>query len=155
MACGYSGARGRARSSVDPDRKARLHVYTFAGPTPGNAGFAARFQSSLTIVERCRYENPFDFVPHVWEPDEIREIPELYGNQLAFLKVPAALVAASVKIFGYEHEVTAQPGAWSDVAQRNFLQRAGVEHLDGYLKQFKIYDERSLNTLMLFAPIAR
>ena len=30
----------------DPDRKAKLQVYTFAGPTPGNAGFAHRYKSS-------------------------------------------------------------------------------------------------------------
>ena len=139
----------------DPDRKARLHVYTFAGPTPGNAAFTARFQSAPTIVERYRSANPFDIVPHVWNPTEIKEISGLYRDQLMFLKVPADVVAASVKIFGYEHEGAAQQGDWPDVMQPNFLERAAVEHLDGYLKQFKIYDERNMNTLALFAPVAR
>jgi len=138
-------------SQWDAAGKAKLHVYTFAGPTPGNDKFAARFQSSG--IDTYRFANTYDVVPHVWQPDEMREISALYGDQLTALKGPIDAWAAALESYHYQHEVIAQPRTWNEQAQSNFLQRAAAEHLDGYLKAFGLYDSNNFNILTLFAPI--
>jgi hypothetical protein len=137
----------------DPADKAKIHACTFAGPTPGNAGFANRYQAARKITERMRIENPYDVVPHVWDPIEMRTIPGLYGNQLTWSSLMVNSLANAVAQYHHQHEITAPPWTGADVPQANFLQRIAVEHLDGYLKTFGIYDAESLNTLKLFAPI--
>ena len=135
----------------DPDTKARLHLYSFAAPTPGNAGFADRFQHK--IADSYRLANPYDIVPHVWDPSEVRLIPDLYGNQLKLLAVPAIALATALEVPAYRHEVPSVPWTSAAVAQSNPLQRAGIEHLDSYLKKLGLYDDRTLSTLALYAPI--
>jgi Lipase (class 3) len=146
----------QGRAVVDPaqwdlESKAILHLYSFAAPTAGNAGFADRFKQRIS--DAYRLANPYDIVPHAWDPNEVREIPDLYGDQLQALKLPANALALALQVVAYQHEV---PGAlWlgTGVAQSNFLQRAGVEHLDSYLRELGLYDDGSLSTLALFAPI--
>jgi hypothetical protein len=135
----------------DPGSKAKLHVYTFAAPTPGNAGFAARFKQR--IADAYRLENTYDIVPHVWSPSEVKEIPDLYGDQLTALKIPADALALALQVPAYQHETEPAPWTGADVPQSNFLQRAAVEHLDSYLKKFALYDASTLSILALFAPI--
>lgn len=135
----------------DATGKAELHVYTFAGPTPGNDKFAGRYLTSG--IDECRFENKYDIVPHVWDPAEMRQISGLYDDQLAALKGPIDAWAAALESSHYRHEVTDQPRVWKKTPQSNFLQRATVEHLDGYLKAFGLYDPNSFNILTLFAPI--
>jgi hypothetical protein len=136
----------------DPGSKANLHVYSFSAPTPGNAGFAARF--NRRIASAYRLENTYDIVPHVWNPNEVREIPDLYGDQLTSLRIPADALALTLQLPAYQHEVPSMPWTGAAVPQSNFLQRAGVEHLDSYLKEFGLYDADTLSILALFAPIA-
>jgi hypothetical protein len=69
----------------DPDSRARLQVDTFAAPTPGNGGFANQFQQKINGAYRLA--NPQDIVPHVWDSVEIRQIPDLYENQLHDLRI--------------------------------------------------------------------
>jgi hypothetical protein len=137
----------------DPASKARLHVSTFAAPTPGNAYFAERYQSAPAIVERYRLANTYDIVPHVWEPDEVRKISGLYRDQLTSLEIPLGLLADALEIVAYQHEFGAPIWTGPDQPQANFLQRAAVEHLDGYLKLLGLYDAATMSTLALFAPI--
>ena len=140
-----------ASEQWDPGNRATLHLYTFAGPTPGNAQFAARFQQKITDAHR--FENPYDLVPHVWEPGEIREIPDLYGDQLWFLRPAADTLARFLQRPAYTHEVP--PGPWKSLTEAplNTMQRIAFEHLDAYLKEFGIYDDNTLSLLALFAPI--
>ncbi len=135
----------------DPSSRANLHLYSFSAPTPGNAGFAARFKQR--IADAYRLENPYDIVPHVWDPSEVREVPDLYGDQLTALRIPADLLAAALRVTGYQHEVPAAPWTGAAVPQSNFLQRAAIEHLDSYLKKFGLYDASTLSIVALFAPI--
>jgi Lipase (class 3) len=139
------------RDQWDPITNAKVHLYSFAAPTAGNAGFASRFTRKITSAYRLA--NPYDLVPHVWNPDDVREIPTLYGSQLNALRLPADALALALQITAYQHEVSSARWTGPSVAQSNFLQRAGVEHLDSYLKQFGLYDVQTLSTLALFAPV--
>lgn len=147
--------KGAAISSPeqwDSGSKANLCVYSFAAPTPGNACFATRFRQKITGCSR--FENPYDIVPHVWDPDEVRKISGLYGDQLSALRIPAEALALALQVPAYQHEVQSKPWAGAAVPQSNFLKRAAVEHLDSYLKEFGLYDASTLSILALFAPIS-
>jgi hypothetical protein len=135
----------------DPGSKAKLRLYSFAAPTAGNAGFAARFKRKITDYHR--FANPYDLVPHVWDPNQVRQIPGLYGDQLTALRIPAELLAVALQVPAYQHEVPPEPWTGPAVPQSNFLKRAAVEHLDSYLKKLGIYDADTLSILALFAPI--
>ncbi len=116
----------------DPASKARLHVSTFAAPTPGNAYFCR----ALPIRARDRpsvigLRIPTTSFRHVWAPDEVRKISGLYRDQLTSLEIPLGLLADALEIVGYQHEIGAPIWTGPDEPQANFLQRAAVEHLDG------------------------
>jgi Lipase (class 3) len=146
--------QGKTISSLeqwDPGSKANLRFYSFSAPTPGNAGFAARFKRKIT--DYYRLENPYDIVPHVWDPNEVRKIPDLYGDQLMALRIPADALALALQVPAYQHEAPSEPWTGTAVPQSNFLKRAAVEHLDSYLKTFGLYDASTLSILALFAPI--
>jgi len=94
-----------------------------------------------------------DIFPDVWDPSEVRLIPDLYDDQLKLLTVPAIALAAALEVLAYCHEVPCVPWTGVAVPQSNPLQRAGIEHLDSYLKKLGLYDDRTLSTLALYAPI--
>ena len=59
------GAVGNVEDRWDPDSKAEVSAYSFAGPTAGNAAFAQL--SDQTIGARCRrVVNAHDIVPQAW-----------------------------------------------------------------------------------------
>lgn len=65
------------RSQWDPEGKADLQVYTLAGPTAGNADFAAYYNSVLGS-STLRMWNPFDIVPLAWNHESMGKIADLY-----------------------------------------------------------------------------
>jgi len=155
LALWLADTRSAPPEQWDPDNKANLHVCSFAAPTAGNAGFASHFQSQILRANVYRLANPYDIVPHAWDPDEIRQIPDLYDGQLRALKIPADVLARALIRSGYQHEAPTVGWNGTAVVQANCLKRAGVEHLDFYLKELGIYDEHTMSTLALFAPISK
>jgi hypothetical protein len=138
-----------ASDQWDPGCIATLQVLTFAGPTAGNSGFANRFVGKFAGAYRLF--NPHDIVPHAWDPAELRLIPDLYGEQLASLQVPAWAVAEFVEGYGYQHEVAAQP--WSLPLEPDTLPaHVAYNHLDAYLTELGIPDP-GLRFLEVFKPI--
>lgn len=61
----------------DPDGKAVLAVYAYAGATAGNADFAAYSDSRIGSVTH-RIHNPYDIVPMAWNLSTLEALPELY-----------------------------------------------------------------------------
>ncbi len=65
----------------DPHMHAEISVYAYAGPSPGDADFAAyiekRFGPSMH-----RIFNPMDVVPHAWDVDDLSELKALYTPDL-------------------------------------------------------------------------
>jgi hypothetical protein len=62
----------------DPSGGATIRCHSFAGPTAGNAAFAAR--SNAKIGSACaRIMNTNDIVPHAWAIDDVAAIPGLWS----------------------------------------------------------------------------
>ena len=71
----------------DPDGKAAVICHAFAGPTPGNAGFAQLYDWILGDAGH-RYANRVDVAPHAWAIDDesggldLTTIERLYGGAI-------------------------------------------------------------------------
>jgi hypothetical protein len=65
------------QSTWDPQGKAVISVYPLAGPTPGNAAFAAYYSSALGATTN-RLWNPFDVVPLAWNHESMGKMADLY-----------------------------------------------------------------------------
>jgi len=133
----------------DAGRGARVHCYGFAGPTPGNAAFAQRFEGALGATHH-HVRNMHDIVTHAWQPDELRQIPALYGSRTALFKPVIDTIVAATEPLGYRH---VQPGvraiAGPLVASRSFVQEFIHQHLDAYLHELGL-DAHGIDALRLF-----
>jgi Lipase (class 3) len=135
----------------DPSTKARIKVWSFVAPTPGNAGFAGHFAQKLP--DAYRLANPYDLVTHAWNADEFEQVPTLYGEQSSELQQIVKSLEGRLRESDYQHEIRSAQWTGAPLPQSGLLQRAAIEHLDAYLRVLGIYDERNLNILSLFAPI--
>jgi len=134
----------------DPQSKAILQSYSFAGPTPGNAGFARRFISKFPNAYRLA--NPRDIVSHAWDPAEVRQIPGLYDAQLEILTIPAQALAILLEGLGYQHEVGAVLWDRDPLTTGSLPEHIAFNHLDAYLAKLGIPDP-GLKILEVFKPI--
>ena len=60
-----------------PTRGARFAVYPLAGPTAGNAAFAAYYDSRLGAVTDRMYGH-YDVIPRAWEVETLATVPGIY-----------------------------------------------------------------------------
>jgi hypothetical protein len=95
-------------SSADPaehwdgGRRARILSYAFAGPTPGNAAFANRIDTTLG-ADHHHLRNTNDLVTHGWQVSDLEQIPALYGASTAPLAALLPGAIADVKLIDYRH----------------------------------------------------
>ncbi len=142
------GTDGIARHDRwDPDERATVNCWSYAGPTAGNAAFAALTDDLLG--QRCRrISNRLDMVPHAWqvrpggrkaEGFYIENVPGLYGSGVHAIKGLGALaraVARDVRPLGYRHvaaNVTVLDGD-VDPDRPLYTAQAGYQHMEGYLE---------------------
>jgi hypothetical protein len=154
LALWLADTQGKAVAAAyqwDPSTKARIKVWSFAAPTPGNAGFAGHFAQKLP--DAYRLANPYDLVPCAWNPYEFEQIPALYGEQSSELRQIVKSLDGRLRASDYQHEIRSAQWTGAPLPQSSLLQRAAIEHFDAYLRVLGIYDERNLNILSLFAPI--
>jgi hypothetical protein len=135
---------------------ATVNVYTFAGPTPGDAAFASYYDGKLGS-NTTRVWNQLDVVPHAWAqqaPPELSQIPGLYQGL-----PPKGQVTATKDIkdiIGYlEHisrktdytpvdqtaEGFSNPNDYADVSQcttdlAKFLVQAVYQHINAYSNHY-------------------
>ncbi len=64
-------------------------MYAFAGPTAGDADFAA-YSDARIGEDTHRVFNPYDIVPKAWDIATLEQIPDLYSPDVKF---PLVLVA--------------------------------------------------------------
>lgn len=141
----------------DPDRRATISCYSFAGPTAGNDRFAAR--SNELIGKRChRIVNRLDVVPHAWALADLAAIADLYDHaQVAPLPALGGLTAAIVGATGsfkYCHiglHVTELPGQIAPTAPF-FFDQFVHQHMQEYLIRLGLVDA-GVDTATLFAGI--
>jgi hypothetical protein len=79
---GQTRADGPEEARWDPDRRARLRCFTFAGPTAGDGSFNNLLLNSLNAGDFRRIWNRFDIVPHAFGWSDLEEIRTLYDAEL-------------------------------------------------------------------------
>lgn len=134
----------------DPNRDARISLYTFAAPTPGNSAFAAHFGKHVT--NDYRLYNPLDIVPHVWNATEAGEIPDLYNSDLKILRGLVDALAPVLQRLDYQHEGPAQPWPAPQPENEPLPAQIAFQHLDAYLRRLNLLGE--MNFVNLFKPIS-
>lgn len=120
----------------NPSGDARLSVWAFAGPTPGNEAFAAYYQSRVGAVSN-RIWNPLDVIPQAWEVSTLEKVPDLYEPLTRADAVERALLDGArdrVKDGGYAQPLpsaTPLPAALNS-AYPTFTKQLGWQHHCGY-----------------------
>lgn len=125
------------REGWDPMGKAALSVYALAGPTPGDADFAAYYDARLGPATR-RFHDPYDVVPHAWNLAALRTTPNLYQPVIkpSLLEEAAATAAIDlVRDKGYLQIVNRQLRIPAGIyeGEPKFLDQAGWQHHFGYV----------------------
>lgn len=158
LALWLADTQGRAASEEDQwdvNGNAKVHAYSFAGPTAGNGKFAAH--SNSVIGDRCwRVANAKDIVPRAW--NDLKAIPDLYGSSGRERELLSQLcdgVAPSVAKLDYQqicsggqvHEFTGRLLPQGTL----FLAQAIHQHLDAYLEELHLAPEMDLTTF--FTPV--
>src|SRR5262245_23499114 len=128
------------RERWDPTASARVACYAFAGPTPGNEGFARRIERRLG-EDLHHLRNTNDVVTHAWQADELREIPALYGDRSALSERLIAAIVADVERLGYCHAQVGRTALSGELdTRRDFAHEAVFQHLDAYLAHTGLHD---------------
>ena len=145
----------REEARWDPEERATVRYFSFAGPTAGNAEFVKR--SNARIGERCyRIVNRLDVVPHAWATKDLREVPTLYDRpveRLATLNDLIEQISRDLERLRYQHvglNVTELPGEF-DRTRTLFFDQFVYQHLEGYLKGMEL--DRLANVATFFSPL--
>jgi hypothetical protein len=141
----------------DPEGRATVHCWSYAGPTAGDEGFAAR--SNALIGPRChRIVNALDVVPHAWALADLEKIPTLYAAPVA--RVPAladlvTIVGELTRKLGYTHvgnHVTRLEGT-VEATHPLFFHQVVHQHMQAYLDLLDL-TPAGVDTATLFDPLA-
>jgi hypothetical protein len=124
------------RADWDPAGKAQIAVYPLAGPTAGNAAFAA-YSDSRTGASTDRIHNPLDVVPLAWNEETLGTIPDLYEPLTQADAIERDLIKGlqdDVKDKGYSQIKPDAPplAAALNDADADFLKQVGWQHTCGY-----------------------
>lgn len=118
--------------------KARISVYPLAGPTPGNAEFAAYYDGSAIGNTTERMWNPYDLVPLAWEHETMETWADLYEPVTRANAVERGLIDALMAVTkdkGYTQIEASQPalsGAIYTGEKIGWASEAGWQHHCGY-----------------------
>jgi triacylglycerol lipase len=153
-------SKGGALSSTMALRLAEIlsdcvvHNYSFAGPTGGNAVFAA--YSDRILAARChRIWNLRDVVPRSFVPSLLEEIPDRYeltDVERAAVTTAIGIVTASVSGLGYTQVAGDGTSFQADLApDLDLTSQIAHQHVDAYLGWADLLGEMSAASL--FAPV--
>ncbi len=133
----------------DPQRLMQIATTSFAGPSPGDADFAALYDQRLGSGQTRRWWNALDIVPHAWNLDQLAEIPELYAPTIPVsLAIEAAVALArrwSQQGAHYTQLVASTPafaGSILPTAETHhesveaFFAQAVLQHTEAYAEHF-------------------
>ncbi len=105
------GSPPETAAAWDPPGKATVACHAFAGPTPGNEGFARLYDRVLGDAGH-RYANRADVAPHAWAIDDaegrldLTTVERLYGGAIerqAALRSLLGAMRSSVADLAYAH----------------------------------------------------
>src|SRR5262249_55945147 len=141
----------------DPDERAVVRCYAYAGPTAGNDEFANR--SNGLIGKRChRIYNRLDVVPRAWVPADLQAIGTLYqpgvpavpGLAQLARDVAAVVTQQNVAYTQIGNDVLELPGT-IDAMKPDFALQVVHQHLQGYLDKMGFGGQLSVDTF--FNPL--
>ena len=142
----------RRAARWDPEQRATVHCYAYAGPTAGNGAFADL--SDRVIGANChRIANALDMVPHAWmtRPSPrakglfIDDLPGLYAapvHRIRSLDLLAKTVINDVAALDYRHvgeHVTILNGE-VDPDRTLYFEQAAYQHMEAYLEMLDLDD---------------
>jgi lipase (class 3) len=123
----------------DAGRGARVRCRAFAGPTPGNAAFAARIDRILGR-DHQHLRNRHDLVTHAWQADELREIPTLYGRRTALFEPLVASIVTDIGPLDYRHAASGVRTIQGELDPgRGFALEFAYQHMDAYLAELELH----------------
>jgi len=115
--------------TLPPAKNAQIECYSFAGPTPGNAAFAERFNARLAN-RTTRVVNRRDVVSQAWVPGSMTAMGEIYPKLKPALNAIVSTVASS----GYMHVGGKVVKIDSSPMTGNLVAELAHQHLEAYLK---------------------
>jgi hypothetical protein len=123
----------------DLSGNATFHPFAFAGPTPGDAAFAAYFNQKFPQGLQ-RVWNALDVVPHAWDTPHLKELPSLYGPPIQDVTNAVNLLVAGIGGIGYT-PLNNQPATFSGPQQNPkiitidaYFNEAVWQHTTAYAK---------------------
>jgi hypothetical protein len=132
------------RATWDPQTRATISCEPSAGPTSGNADFAAYYDLMLGS-RTTRIVNSLDMVPHAWNAADLASLPALYEPDIEPDIVVYALAAAAAAASSggdYTQIAPSTPPLTGTIdtslinpksyAFENFLVQAGEQHINAY-----------------------
>jgi lipase (class 3) len=147
-------ASGRPAERWDATGRARISCHAFAGPTPGNAGFARRLDDVLG-ADHHHLRNVKDVVTHAWQADELGQIPGLYGLRSAVFGPLIRLIVADTRPLDYRQArrgvrtFTGRPLA-AGFGAAPFGPEFVHQHMEAYLEELGL-DQHGIHALTFFA----
>jgi hypothetical protein len=118
--------------------KLDMHIYAFAGPTAGNAAFAAYSQQSFGNSYQC-YRNKLDIATHVWtEYDMFTILPDIYAPTITLKPAERKILdslCTKIRALGYTQLPTAADISSSICTSRlfdDYLLQAAYQHVVPY-----------------------
>lgn len=131
----------------DPNNKAAVSVYAYAGPTSGNADFAAYSDSQVGAAMQ-RVHNPHDIVPMAWNLGTLEQIPKIFDGVVKFpdeVQLALDAILDLLKHSTYTHtlaEAPPFPGTLNTAPKYDkFFAQAGWQHVCGYICGLEINDK--------------
>ncbi len=130
------------RKVWDPDARATVSVWGFAGPTPGDADFAAYYDQRLSTTSH-RIHNPYDVVPLSWQANQMETISGLYrphANPPFGLRQLVSLAVDVTRHHHYRQQLQEAPAIAGSVfaGVPKFLEQVGCQHTCGYYRGLKL-----------------
>jgi hypothetical protein len=132
----------------DPGSAVTLSTMPTAGPTAGNAAFAAYSNAKISAT---RFANAIDVVPHAWQASDLAEIPTLYAPDIEPDDVIDGLVAGARKLSANgDYTQIVNDTGWFPFQVNKSLIRAGApplvnfglqlawQHTTAYLRYFGV-----------------
>ncbi len=142
------------KESWDPENRATIRCYSFAGPTAGNASFADYSDARLGADCR-RVWNRMDIVPRGFVASELRRISSDYGlTGLAATAINELVERVADQAEKFNYKQICGTGMMLDCpleANLSFPLQIVHQHMDSYLKKVGLFSE--MNVATLFAPV--
>jgi len=115
--------------TLPSSRNLEIQSYAFAGPTPGNAAFAQRYNARLAARTR-RSINRFHVVPQAFASADRGSVATNYP----LLAEPTTFVVSSIRALDYTHVGGEVIQIQSQKTGKNLAGELTYQHLDAYLK---------------------